>query len=192
MRAASSDHSLQGFDGKVFSFSAAGGTWRQLLGSSGQGLSLRAQYGASVANNATVQRGIEFKSGRKTVLVQISGARFALSITANGTQFTGAGTALLGGGVTMQVTNFSPPAMGVLRRVTVHAGFASLVISQRWDDKLNTAGDALNFGLTLTGPLKPTVSGLLGPSYTAALHEQTRAAGVAAAAAVRLTATGGH
>ena len=80
------------------------------------------QYGASVANNATVQRGIEFKSGRKTVLVQISGARFALSITANGTQFTGAGTALLGGGVTMQVTNFSPPAMGVLRRVTVHAG----------------------------------------------------------------------
>lgn len=72
------------------------------------------------------------------------------------------------------------------------AGFASLVISQRWDDKLNTAGDALNFGLTLTGPLKPTVSGLLGPSYTAALHEQTRAAGVAAAAAVRLTATGGH
>lgn len=68
-------------------------------------------------------------------------------------------------------------------------------MSQRWDDNRSADGDFLNFGLTLIGPLNLPVSGILGPSYTAAAVRRTRSgAGVAAAAAAArpLSASGGN
>ncbi len=65
-------------------------------------------------------------------------------------------------------------------------------MSQRWDDKKGMEADFLNFGLTLVGPLKLPVSGILGPSYTAALRRARSAAGVAAAVARPLSAAGGN
>lgn len=71
-------------------------------------------------------------------------------------------------------------------------GFARLVVSQRWDDKNGRAGDFLNFGLTLVGPLKLPVAGILAQSYTAALRPARSGAAVAAASARPLTAAGGN
>ncbi len=66
-------------------------------------------------------------------------------------------------------------------------------MSQRWDDNNAMEADFLNFGLTLVGPLKLPVSGILGPSYMAALRRARSAAGVAAATAARpLSAAGGN
>ena len=67
-------------------------------------------------------------------------------------------------------------------------------MSQRWDDNRSADGDFLNFGLTLIGPLKLPVSGILGPSYTAAVRRTRSGVAVAAAAAATrpLSASGGN
>ncbi len=60
-----------------------------------------------------------------------------------------------------------------------------MVVSQRWLDKIDKPGDFVNFGLTLYGPLKLPVVGILGPSCTAvARRTRAGAGGVAAAAAL--------
>ncbi|KAL4429867.1 hypothetical protein ABPG77_010984 [Micractinium sp. CCAP 211/92] len=183
-----------GFDGSSFDYSVAPGAWRQLIGSAGQGFSLKTQYGANSRDpSSAVQRALEFRSGKNTVVVSLNGSAakgWALSATANSKPVVS--SASLPNGVDVKVVRFDPPANGVKSRVIVDAGFARLVMSQRWDDKKGMEADFLNFGLTLVGPLKLPVSGILGPSYTAALRRARSAAGVAAAVAKPLSAAGGN
>lgn len=66
----------------------------------------------------------------------------------------------------MQVTSFPRYSLCPCSPCT---GFVRVTASQRWNDRLKSAGDFINVGINLVGPLKKPVAGLLGASYDKSL-----------------------
>ncbi|KAL4421879.1 hypothetical protein ABPG77_003681 [Micractinium sp. CCAP 211/92] len=162
-----------GFNGEPVPVSPKAGIWLEVVGSSAQSFTLQAQFGASTDNPKTlVARATSLQVGNNTIVVRVAlsgtSKQWELSAAANGKAVTG--TATLAGGVKVGLVRFDPPSNLVASRATVDAGFARLVVTQRWDPKASRPQDSVNFGVTLVGPLKPPVSGALKASYAAAFR----------------------
>ncbi len=87
-------------------------------------LLLLMQYGANSRDpSIAVQRALEFRSGKNTVVVSLNGSAakgWALSATANSKPVVS--SASLPNGVDVKVVRFDPPANGVKSRVIVDSG----------------------------------------------------------------------
>ncbi|KAL4459132.1 hypothetical protein ABPG75_013997 [Micractinium tetrahymenae] len=180
------DPHFMGFDGKKFDYHG-GHTWYPILESKGQSFLFRALFAAGYIPKTTVMSAFELRTKLDTITVNLTlgvPPVRQLSARANNRALP-AGKMRLLSGTTVEVV---PTRVRGIGRVVITTDFIRVVVIQKWRPKLNDHAPFLDFNVFITKQLRLPVTGLLGPSYTAAvlsrLPAATNAGASASAAAV--------